>query len=142
MYAPFPLSQPCFILLFDRNHLYQIHLLATMDQPYPLDSSDQLQHLVSVDLQQYRGDADKLYSISVNLQTLSREQRARLDKLQENRPPSLHNSNSTSTSRRPTDELQKNNPIINDNEEGTVIVFNPSDNNLEIRQKNSMKGIG
>jgi hypothetical protein len=116
------------------------HSPAIADPPaaHPQDPPE---GLLTTDLKQYRGDADKLYEISVNLQKLGTEQHALIQKLKEDKTSNLIPVPSKGSSRRQTNETDSSRATTMSNDyEETVLVFSPSDNGLTVRQRRSMKG--
>jgi hypothetical protein len=98
-----------------------------------------INELLVVDLKQYCGYADKLFEISVDLQNLGVRLQAKIKELETgiatdlSKPPIRENGRDTHDS----DLSQKKRSL--DQQEGTVIVFSPSDNGLTVRQMCSMK---
>jgi hypothetical protein len=91
-------------------------------------------------LKQYRDDADKLFKISVDLQNLGVELQVKIKE---------HETGiATDLSKPPTRESRRDTYDSNfsqkkrslEQQEGTAIVFSPSDNGLTVRQMHSMKG--
>jgi hypothetical protein len=101
---------------------------------------EQINKLLVVDLKQHRGNADKLLEISVNLQILGVGLQAKIKELETRIATDLSKA-PTRGSRRDTDESefsQKKRSL--GQQEGTAVVFSPSDNGLTVRQMHSMKG--
>jgi hypothetical protein len=106
----------------------------------PVHHHDHAERLLSTDLEQYRGNAEKLYDLSVDLQKLGTAQKAEIQRLQAERTSNLINIPSKRTSRRRTEETDSSRATtMSDNHEETVLVFSPSDNRLTVRQRRSMK---
>lgn len=103
---------------------------------------DHSEELLATDLEQHRGNAEKLYEISNDLQNLGIELRAKLQKVQTERTSNLIDITSKTSSRRQTNETESSEAttMTGDSEE-MVLVFSPSDNGLTVRQRRSMKGI-
>jgi hypothetical protein len=99
------------------------------------------EYLLATDLEKYRGDADTLLNISVNLQKLGKRQKAEIQRLQEAKSSNLVITPSKSGNRRGTDETQSSSvTTMSVDHDETVVVFSASDNELTVRHRSSMKG--
>jgi hypothetical protein len=106
----------------------------------PTHHQDYADRLLATDLDQYRGKADKLYELAVDLQRLGTAQKAEMRRLQTERTSDLINIPSKRSSRKRTEESDSSRATtMSDNHEETVLVFSPSDNGLTVRQRRSMK---
>jgi len=102
---------------------------------------EHINKLLTLDLKQHEGNADKLYKISVDLQSLSQELQTKIKELEAMKTSELTKA-PTRGSRSQTDnsELSRKQRSLRE-QEGTAVVFSPSDNGLTVRQKRSMNGL-
>lgn len=113
------------------------HALAVADLPL-INAHGQSEDLLETDLEKYRGDADALLGISVNLQKLGTEQKAEIQRL---KAESMIIAPSKGDSRRQTDETHSSRATtMSVDHDETVVVYSASDNGLTVRQRRSMKG--
>lgn len=108
----------------------------------PARRRDHMESLLLIDLEQHRRNPDKLYPISLDLQTLAKEQKSEIAKLEGHNPAIEPSTISPSSSRQRTDESKSSQAkSLVGNGTGNFVVFSLSDNGLTIRQAQGMKGM-
>ncbi|PMD63411.1 uncharacterized protein K444DRAFT_336057 [Hyaloscypha bicolor E] len=112
------------------------HAPAVADLPL-INGHGQSEDLLETDLEKYRGNADALLGISVNLQKLGTEQKAEIQRL---KAENIIIAPSKGDSRRQTDETHSSRATtMSVDHDQTVVVYSASDNELTVRQRRSMK---
>ncbi len=107
-----------------------------------LRRQEHLESLLPIDLTQHRGDPDKLLSIAIDLQTLGREQKAEINKLQVKHTFVETKTVSSGYSRHGTNDSKSSTATsLGGDPEETVLVFSLLDNGLTVRQVKGMKGM-
>jgi hypothetical protein len=107
-----------------------------------LRRQEHLESLLPIDLTQHRGDSDKLLSIAIDLQTLGREQKAEIKKLQAKHTIVETKTVSSGYSRHGTNDSKSSTATsLGGDPEETVLVFSLLDNGLTVRQVKGMKGM-
>jgi hypothetical protein len=104
-------------------------------------SREHINNLLAVDLKQHQGNADKLYKISVDLQTLSKDLQAKLEELEAMKTTELTKAPTKGSKWKTGASESSQRQRSLKEQEGTAVVFNPSDNGLTVRQKSSMNGL-
>lgn len=103
---------------------------------------EHLESLLTVDVKQHHGNADKLLAISIGLQSLGMAQKAEIRELQAKTTIVETKKMCPNCSRHGTEDSKSStSKSIGDDPEETALVFSLLDNRVTVRQVRGMKGM-